>query len=49
MKSNDSVVTDGTDKEETLISYFQSVFTYELDTVLPNKGPSPYLSRYIKY
>ena len=41
LKSNDSVVTDGTDKAEVLNSYFQSVFTNELDTELPNKGPSP--------
>ena len=42
MKLNDSVVTDGMDKAEALNSYFQSVFTNELDTELPNKGPSPY-------
>ena len=41
---NNLVVTDGIDKAEVLNSYFQSVFTYELDTELPDKGPSPYPS-----
>ena len=44
LKLNDSVVTDGTDKAEVYNSYFQSVFTNELDTELPNKEPSPYPS-----
>ena len=44
LKLNDSVVTDGMDKAEVLNSYFQSIFTNELDTELPNKGPSPYPS-----
>ena len=33
LKLNNSVATDGTDKAEVLNSYFQSVFTNELDTV----------------
>ena len=41
---NNLVVTDGIDKVEVLNSYFQSVFTHELDTELPDKGPSPYPS-----
>ena len=44
LKLNDLVVTDGIDKAEVLNSYFQSVFTHELDTELPDKGPSPYPS-----
>ena len=44
LKLNDLVVTDGTVKAEILNSYFQSVFTNELDTELPNKGPTPYPS-----
>ena len=44
LKLNDLFVTDGIDKAEVLNSYFQSVFTHELDTELPDKGPSPYPS-----
>ena len=44
LKLNDLVVTDGKDKAEVLNSYFQSVFTHELDTELPDKGSSPYPS-----
>ena len=44
LKSNDEIVTDGIDKAEVLNSYFQSVFTHEPNTELPNKGPSPYPS-----
>ena len=46
LKLNDSVVTDGIDidKAEVLNSCFQSTFTHELDTELPDKGPSPYPS-----
>ena len=44
LKSNDLVVTDSIDKAEVLNSFFQSVFTHEQGTELPNKGPSPYPS-----
>ena len=44
LKLIDLVVTDGIDKAKVLNSYFQSVFTHELDTELPDKGPSPYPS-----
>ena len=37
------------DKAEVLNLYFQSVVTRELDTELPDKGPSPYPSSYVKY
>ena len=49
LKLNDLVVTDGIDKAEVLNSYFQStcLYTHELDTELPDKGPNPYLQTLI--
>ena len=42
LSTPDGLVTDDTQKAETLNAQFKSVFTIERDGPLPDKGPSPH-------
>jgi len=42
LKVDGNVITDSKEKASVFNSHFRSVFTYEPDEVLPNKGPSPH-------